>query len=240
LITKLRKEAGALKRVEASKAQAEAEAKSEEEEEEVVVEDMDTVDDDTETAPPPRPVAVATPPVPSALAQYVPVDKFLLDVGGYGSKFVTLHVELPGVGSIDRSNITCDFVPASFDLIVKDLNGKNFRLVRGNLEHDIDTETSKIIVKANKVVVKLGKQKQEYGGHEHWSDLTAKKKKSVGADGQSKKDDPQSSIMGMMKDLYDSGDDQMKKMIGETMEKQQRGELGGNTPGMGMDQDMGV
>ncbi len=33
------------------------------------------------------------------------------------------------------------------------------------------------------------------------------------------------SIEILMKDLYDSGDDNMKKMIGETMMKQRRGEL---------------
>ena len=43
-----------------------------------------------------------------------------------------------------------------------DLEGKNYRLVKDNLEKDIDPAKSRIIVKANKVVVKL--QKVSQGG----------------------------------------------------------------------------
>ena len=38
--------------------------------------------------------------------------------------------------------------------------------------------------------------------------------------------------MDMMKQMYDEGDDNMKKMIGETMMKQRNGELGGKKGGM--------
>jgi calcyclin binding protein len=39
--------------------------------------------------------------------------------------------------------------------------------------------------------------------------------------------------MDLMKDMYDKGDDSMKKMIGETMTKQRDGKLGN-----GLDQGM--
>jgi calcyclin binding protein len=58
-----------------------------------------------------------------------------------------------------------------------------------------------------------------------WSNLSPKKPKKNGSDGKLTKDDPASSIMDLMKDLYESGDDNVKKMIGETMMKQRRGEL---------------
>ena len=39
--------------------------------------------------------------------------------------------------------------------------------------------------------------------------------------------------MQLMKDMYEDGDDNMKKVIGETMMKQQRGELGKDGMGSG-------
>ena len=48
------------------------------------------------------------------------------------------------------------------------------------------------------------------------------------------KDDPTAGIMDLMKEMYDNGDDNMKKMIGETMYKQRTGQLGNNKDPMGM------
>ena len=71
-------------------------------------------------------------------------------------------------------------------------------------------------VKADRVVVMLKKIPGEYGP-DHWMDLVPKRKRS-----QALKDDPTAGIMDMMKDMYDSGDDQMKKTIGEAMLKSQQ------------------
>jgi calcyclin binding protein len=76
-------------------------------------------------------------------------------------------------------------------------------------------------------VLKLAKVKGEYG-FDHWSELVSKKTKLKGKG----KEDPSHGIMEMMKEMYDNGDDKMKKMIGETMLKQRNGELGKDT-GMG-------
>ena len=212
LAKKLRKESAALKRVEESQSKMEG----------VTIDDIPAA-----SAPPPAqtdapPLAPAVPPNLPPSSMYVPIDRFSFDAGSYNSPFVTLYVPLPSVGSIPRNNITCDFTATSFDLIVDDLDGKSYRLFRDNLEKDIDPEKSKYLVKADKIVVKLAKIKTEYGSTEMWTDLTAKKKKKPG-----KKDDPAASIMELMKEMYDSGDDNMKKMIGETMLKQRRGELNG-------------
>ncbi|KAL3926749.1 MAG: hypothetical protein SGBAC_013347, partial [Bacillariaceae sp.] len=97
-----------------------------------------------------------------------------------------------------------------------------------NLEKDIDVDKSKRIVKADKVVIKLHKVKGEYG-FDMWTKLTDPKKHDKKKSG--KKSDPMSSINEMMKDMYDSGDDQMRKMIGETMLKQRNGEFEKNPMG---------
>jgi calcyclin binding protein len=233
LAKKLRKEGEALKRVEASRRTASEE--------------------DTTTAlppeekpnPPPKAESISTPdvPVPSpsvpassaAAASYygngafVSIDRFSFDAGGYNAPFVSVYVtNLIGVGSIARDSIICDFTSSSFDLIVKDLNGKSYRLVKDHLEKDIDPDKSKIIVKADKVIVKLAKVKQgSYGGYDYWTKLTDTKAKSGKT--KSKGADPQSSIMDLMKSMYDDGDDKMKKIIGETMMKQQQGGLDKDT-----------
>jgi calcyclin binding protein len=159
----------------------------------------------------------------SSKRTFVSIDRFSFDAGGYDAPFVTVYVGLPSVGSMARDLITCDFSASSFDLIVKDLNGKSYRLYKDNLEKDIDPAKSKILVKADKIILKLAKVKQgDYGGFDYWSELTDKKRS---APGSKKKADPQSSIMDLMKEMYDSGDDKMKKVIGETMMKQQQGGL---------------
>jgi len=72
------------------------------------------------------------------------------------------------------------------------------------------------------ISINNSKVKGEYGSYDSWNQLTAKKKKK---DKAATKDNPMGGIMDMMKDMYDNGDDQMKKMIGETMMKQRNGEL---------------
>jgi calcyclin binding protein len=206
----------------------------------------------TTTAPPPQEksnptpkvesistpdVPVPPPPVPATSAAaatyygngaFVSIDRFSFDAGGYNAPFVSVYVNLNGVGSIARDSIICEFTSSSFDLIVKDLNGKSYRLVKDHLEKDIDPDKSKIIVKADKIVVKLAKVKQgDYGGYDYWTKLTDMKAKS--GKSKSKGADPQSSIMDLMKSMYDDGDDKMKKIIGETMMKQQQGGLGQDT-----------
>jgi calcyclin binding protein len=169
-------------------------------------------------------------PVISSTQAYTSVDRFSFDAGGYNAPWVTLYVPLPGVGSIPKENVSCNFTSKSLDLIVKDLNGKSFRLFRDNLDKDIDPDKSKFLVKSDEVRVKLAKIKQkDYGGYDYWTELTSKKKLSIDT---KKAEDPQSSIMQLMKDMYDSGDDNMKKMIGETMMKQKTGQLNDKMPGM--------
>jgi len=118
-----------------------------------------------------------------------------------------------------KDRVEVAFTKNSFDMKVQGLNGRNYRLIKDNLEKDIVPAESKFIVKANKVVLKLKKIKGEYS-YEHWSSLTAKKKREEG----NKKADPMGGIMDMMKNMYDDGDENMKKVIGEAMLKSKMGE----------------
>jgi len=125
------------------------------------------------TTPPTAPSRPAVPSGPSA--SFVSINDFAWDQGDYNSGTVTVYVDLDGVGSV-KDRVSCDFTSSSFDLQVKDLNGKNYRLFKDNLDKDIVPETSKFIVKKDKVVVKLAKKKGEYS-FESWTNLSSKKSK---------------------------------------------------------------
>lgn len=148
------------------------------------------------TSQPKETLAPPPPPVFGGRDQmYTPIVDFAWDQGGYNSETITIYVELPDVGTV-KDQVHCNFTATSFDLVVSDLNGKNYRLVKDNLEKDIVPEKSKFVVKKNKVVIKLQKVKGEYS-FEHWANLTAKKPRDKVAD----KKDPSASIMDMMRDM---------------------------------------
>jgi len=150
------------------------------------------------------------------------ITTFDLNLGGYDKPIVTVDLRLKGVEALPKENISCDFTESSFDLKVMGLDGQNHRFVRTNLDKDISPGSSEVKVKKNHVIVQLAKKKGEYG-FDTWTDLVAKGKRRP-APTAGKEADPQASIMNMMQDLYEDGDDNMKKILGEAMYKAKRGE----------------
>jgi calcyclin binding protein len=166
--------------------------------------------------------ATAAPRVkdPSVSSSWVNIDSIAWD---QSDKMVTIYVEgLDGVGKLDRGQIDCKFGSHNLDLMVQGLDGKNYRLIKDNLEKDVVPDDCKILVKANKIVIKLAKKKGEYA-YENWGNLIAKKGRDADAE-RKKKENPSDNIMDIMKDMYQDGDDKMKKIIGEAMMKSQSGE----------------
>lgn len=170
-----------------------------------------------------RPPEVSVKPMGASRINFVPITDYSWDQGEYNTPNVSIFVDLPGVGAI-KDKVDCKFGKHSIDLTVHDLDGKNYRLINENLEKDIVPAEGRVIVKANKIVIKLTKVKGQYS-YENWAQLTAKKPRDEVAEKQ-KSSDPAGGIMDMMKDLYETGDDNMKKIIGEAMLKSQRGEKG--------------
>eukprot|EP00428_Durinskia_dybowskii_P035294 CAMPEP_0170271450 /NCGR_PEP_ID=MMETSP0116_2-20130129/35673_1 /TAXON_ID=400756 /ORGANISM="Durinskia baltica, Strain CSIRO CS-38" /LENGTH=259 /DNA_ID=CAMNT_0010522649 /DNA_START=96 /DNA_END=875 /DNA_ORIENTATION=- len=174
-----------------------------------------------------KPLAAAAAPAAARAASthaaagpWTEITTFALDLGGYSSPQITVDIRLKGVEQLPADSVTCDFTEASFDLKVMGLEGKNYRFLRTNLEKDIVPGESSVKVKKNHVVVTLQKEKDEFG-YSSWSDLCAKGKRKSKAD---KPSDPSAGIMDLMKDLYEDGDDNTKKLIGEAMYKARRGE----------------
>ncbi len=81
-------------------------------------------------------------------------------------KFVKVHVPLLNVGTV-KDKVSVEFKSRAFTILVKDLNGSNFRFGIGKLSYPIFCDESKIIVKANEILVKIHKKKMD----EIWSSL---------------------------------------------------------------------
>jgi len=183
------------------------------------------------TAPEPAPAPAPKRPSARPDVHWQPLDKFSWEQGEYNTPWVNVYVPLDGVGGA-KERVTCDFTDNSFDLKVMGLNGANYRLYKDALEKDIIVGDSRFLVKANKVVIKMKKVKGEYS-YDNWQSLVPKRKKTS-EQKAAEKDNPTAGIMDMMKDMYDEGDEQTKKMIGEAMLKSRSGDK--SMPGMpGMD-----
>jgi calcyclin binding protein len=82
-------------------------------------------------------------------------------------------------------------------------------------------------VKSNSIVLELKKANEKY-----WSDVKEKKDatksnlKKKGVDDESGSN-PEASLMGMMKEMYENGDDNIKRTIAESWEKARK-EKGAN------------
>ena len=164
----------------------------------------------------------------AAGAKFVNLDDISWTQGdGFESSTVTVYVGLPGVGKV-KDHVDVTFGLFTIDVMVTDLEGKNYRYVQDNLDKDIVPSESKFIVKANKIILKLQKVKGQYN-YENWQNLVCKKKRDPHAEKKSK-ENPQNGIMDMMQNLYNEGDDNMKKIIGESMTKSRNGEMPSDPP----------
>jgi calcyclin binding protein len=157
------------------------------------------------------------------MGPWTEVTTFALDLGGYDKPMVSVDLRLKGVEALPSESVTCHFTESSLDLKVLGLDGLNYRFLKTNLDKDIVPAESSVKVKKNHVIIALQKVKGQYG-YDSWTDLCAKGRRRPNNTEKSKETNPQDSIMGMMRDLYEDGDDNMKKIIGEAMCKAQRGE----------------
>ena len=103
-----------------------------------------------------RPAAAAAPSTGNAKDWIVP--SYGWEQGEYNSAWVNIMISIDGVGAA-KDRCSCDFGVDSFDLRINDVAGKNYRLFVEALDKDIVPADSKIIVKKNRLTVKLKKIK---------------------------------------------------------------------------------
>lgn len=144
-------------------------------------------------------------------------------------KFVKFYITLPGVHTLPSDNIKTVFGARKIELLVSALASKNHSLVITNLMKDILPDSSYHKVKTDMVVVFLRKSSPQDWSHVTEAEKKAKEPKVPKPEVDSS--DPSSSLMTMMKQMYDEGDDDMKRTIAkawtEARDKQATGDFGG-------------
>jgi len=164
-----------------------------------------------------KPVPLSPPKNESSTTQteYLSITNFAWD---QNSSSVSIYITsgIDGIEKIPIGNIKCDFKEKSFDLTIMGLNDKNYRLRVYPLNKNINEKESSFKVKTNSISIKLKKS-----GTETWDDLKEKKGLFSKKPELGKNEDPSASLMNMMKEMYESGDDNMKRMIAESWTKAQ-------------------
>ncbi|CAO2182853.1 unnamed protein product [Urochloa humidicola] len=151
------------------------------------------------TAPAPEPQAAAPAPARSGL-NYVTLGSFSWD---QDNDKIRIYVFLEGV---EQEKVETSFMPMSVDIKFHDVKGKNYRCAIPKLNKEIVPEKCKVVVKPTKVVVTLCKASKG-----NWLDLYFKEDKFKPS--MDKEKDPMSGIMDLMKNMYEEGDEDMKRTI---------------------------
>ena len=103
--------------------------------------------------------------------------------------------------------------------MIRGLNDKNFRLKIPELHASISLAECKFNIKSSSISITLKKEKNE-----NWTDIKPKAsllgdKKEKPGPKKEEEGDGMGGIMNMMKEMYNNGDDNMKKMIAESWQK---------------------
>ena len=130
---------------------------------------------------------------------------------------VTLLIfDLPTMPPEVKAGVTCDIQASSVLLSIPHPGAPGgaagFRLLVEPLEKEINVAESSFKVKKTQVEVKLRKRSQ----WEHWASLMGKRGKAAA---EAEKADPGAGLMEMMKDMYNDGTPEMKKVIAEAWGK---------------------
>ncbi|KAK9064329.1 hypothetical protein SSX86_015709 [Deinandra increscens subsp. villosa] len=153
-------------------------------------------------APIPSPVPVSTNPkmATEPALKYTTLGSFSWD---QDTDKVKIYVFLEGV---NQEKIQTEFSPMSIDVKFHDVQGKNYRCAIPKLNKEIVPEKCKVLVKPTKVIITLVKASKG-----NWLDLHFKEDKIKPS--LDKERDPMAGIMDLMKNMYEEGDDEMKKTI---------------------------
>ncbi|KAL2524339.1 SGS domain-containing protein [Abeliophyllum distichum] len=174
------------------------------------IQNLEKLSIDAASAPalqPPVSTACASTPIsnapnvgPNPVLNYVPLGSFSWD---QDSDQLKIYIPLEGV---DQEKLETEFKPNSFDIKFHGIQGKNYRCAIPKLNKEIVPEKSKVVVKPKRVIVTLIKASKG-----NWLDLHFKEDKLK--PNLDKERDPMAGIMDLMKNMYEEGDEEMKRTI---------------------------
>lgn len=150
--------------------------------------------------PTPTPVSTNLKVTTEPALKYTTLGSFSWD---QDTEKIKIYVFLDGV---DQEKVQTEFNPTSIDVKFHDIQGKNYRCAIPKLSKEIVPEKCKVLVKPTKVIITLVKASKG-----NWLDLHFKEDKLKPS--LDKERDPMAGIMDLMKNMYEEGDDEMKKTI---------------------------
>ena len=158
---------------------------------------------------------------PSKLnATFITISKYAFDTSN--NKYIKLYLTdgFDGIKSFSSSNIKSKFTKTSFDVCILGWKEKNYRFSCFNLSKEINPTDSYVKQTNSGLIVYLAKANSS----DFWDSLEKKKglfgnKDDDGAPKLDKNKDPNESLMEMMRDMYQNGDPEMKRMIAEAWTK---------------------
>ncbi|CAD8158713.1 unnamed protein product [Paramecium pentaurelia] len=145
--------------------------------------------------------------------QYQGITKYAWDQEG---NKVKVFLNLEGIGQLPKENINSQFTSNSVDVKVKGYKGLNHRFSIKKTFDELKDKDCSIKVTNNSIVINLIKKDQK-----NWDQLNFKEKLIDTDPSKVDKQDPQASLMNMMKEMYQNGDDDMKRTIAQAWSKSQ-------------------
>lgn len=137
-------------------------------------------------------------------------------------KFIKIFVTLNDVQQVPEDNVNVEFTGNSFNVMVSNLNNKDYVFTVNHLLNEIDPAKSYRKVKSDMVAIYLAKVKPTKWAH---LTVTAKRLQDMKDERLSKStkdtDDPSAGLMKMMQQLYDNGDPETKRMINKAWHESQ-------------------
>jgi len=123
------------------------------------------------------------------------------------NNYIKIYMDLDGIGEVPKENVEVKFGVNSFEMKAHGVGGKNWRFSLSDLAKKIDGNNSTMKLRPKRVIFSL--KKADSG---NWDSLQYKedKLKTPKLDAAA---DPTKGIMDMMKNMYESGDDDMKRTI---------------------------
>ncbi|XP_023886566.1 uncharacterized protein LOC111998709 [Quercus suber] len=167
------------------------------------ISDLDKILKEATSAPPlqiPTPISTAPKASPIPALNYVTLGSFSWD---QDDDKVKIYIFLEGV---EQEKMETEFKPISLDVKFHDVQGKNYRCAIPKLNKEIVPEKCKVIIKPTRVTIILFKASKG-----NWLDLQFKEDKLK--PNLDKDRDPMAGIMDLMKNMYDEGDEEMKRTI---------------------------
>lgn len=152
--------------------------------------------------------------------KFTSVTKYSFDTSN--DKYIKLYLtdNFENIKDFKKENIKSIFTKNTFDICIMNWKQKNYRFSCFNLDKNIKPEESYVKQTNSGLIVYLAKEK----AGDYWDALEKKKslfgnKDEEGENKFDKNKDPNASLMEMMRDMYQNGDPEMKRMIAEAWTK---------------------